>query len=70
MKKLRAHSITELLADLHLNKAEIKHRFLLEGKVLYEELFRMKNRAHRVQGFFESLVSSDNRFPEDLYAPM
>ncbi|KAH7730807.1 piezo-type mechanosensitive ion channel component 1 [Aphelenchoides avenae] len=56
VKKLRAHSITELLADLHLNKAEIKHR--------------MKHRAHRVQGFFESLVSSDNRFPEDLYAPM
>jgi len=23
-----------------------------------------------VQGFFQALVSSDNRFPQDLYAPM
>lgn len=27
VRKLRGHSITEILADLHLNKDDIKHRF-------------------------------------------
>lgn len=64
-------SITEILSNIHLNKDDIKHRFLHhEQGILYGAALRMKHRADRVQGFFQALVSSDNRFPQDLYAPM